>query len=133
MIMDVVDKANVKEFIAIIAGNVLGTAADSVLVNRLDDNQRLLVKTLGGLAATYGINRYAEGQPRYSELLGLAGLATTAMAAQEPSRRVSIEVSKKLGKPVVIASRPAVTRVSRGVDVGPSVVKKPTTGTSVGR
>jgi hypothetical protein len=139
MIGEIIDKANIKEFIAIIAGNIAGTAADSVLVNSLDSNQILAVKTLGGLAATYAINTYAEREPGYSELLGLAGLAATAFAAQEPSRRVSVEVSKKLGKPVVVASRqagrPVATpaRVARGIDTGVSLVTKPVTGTSIGR
>ena len=138
MIEDVIDKVNLKEFIAIFAGNVAGTAIDSISAGRLDSNQLLAVKTVGGFAATYLLNTYAERQPGYSELIGLAGLATTALAAQEPSRRVSIEVSKRLGKPVVVASKPVArpTRVSRGVDVGvapTTMVKKPEAGVSIGR
>ena len=135
MIGDIVDKANLKEFIAIILGNVSGSAADSLLAGKLDSNQLLLAKTLGGLAATYGLNSYAETSG-YPELLNLAGLATTAFAAHEPSKRVSIQVSKSLGKPVVVGSKTVrPVRVSRGIDVSPGTEakRKIVEGVSIGR
>lgn len=108
----VLDNANVKEFAAIVGGNVLGNLYDSAAKD-LDRNQRDGLKVVLGLGGAYFTNQYVAGAVRpggETELMSYGGLALTAMAAQAPSQRVNIEISKKLGKPVVVGSnRPVQT------------------------
>ena len=102
-IEEIVDKANVKEFVAIVAGLVGSKLADNVLVN-MEPKQRDLVKVGAGLVGTYFMNDMAAKNPRYGEFLALGGLALTAFAAKPVADRVSVEVSKKVGMPIVVKS-----------------------------
>ena len=98
---EIVDRANVKEFITIAGGIVASKVIDSAMAN-FDTNKRDAIKALGALGATYFINDMAEKQPDKAELLGLAGLLTTTVGAVPVANRVSIEVAKFTGSPIKI-------------------------------
>ena len=100
---ELIDKINVKEFIAITAG-LVGSKLVDVVAPNVDPKQRLLIKIGGGLAATYLLNDMAEKYPEYSEWAALAGLATTALAAKPVADRITVEVSKRVGAPVVVTA-----------------------------
>lgn len=108
-IEEIVDKANVKEFVAIVAGLVGSKVADSVLAN-MDAKQRDLVKVGAGLVGTYLMNDMAAKNPKYGEFLALGGLAMTAFAAKPVADRVSLEVAKKVGMPVVVRAETHVIK-----------------------
>lgn len=108
---ELIDKANVKEYIAITGGLVLSRVVDAFTAN-MDAKQRDIAKAVGGLVATYLLNEMSERYPEYSEMLQLAGLATTAMGATPVANRISVQVSKFVGAPVVIAKQAEVKKES---------------------
>lgn len=115
---DILDKANVKEFIAIVAGLVGENVIDKVTAN-MDEKQRDLVKVVVGLGGAFAMNELAERNPDYAELLGLAGLGLTALGAKPVAKRIEIQVSQAVGQPVVVREPVAVS--SSGI---PSTPKK---------
>ena len=104
---EILDKANVKEFIAIAAGLVGSNVVDKITAN-MDAKQRDLVKVAVGLAGAFAANEFAERNPDYAELLGLLGLGLTTVGAEPVANRIKIEVSKAAGVeteyPIVVAS-----------------------------
>lgn len=104
---EILDKANVKEFIAIVGGNVGGKLLNNVIA-KLEPKQRDIVKVAGGLIGAYVMNELAERNPDYAEYLSLAGLAFTAIAAQPVADRISLEVSKATGTPIVVRANPVI-------------------------
>ncbi len=132
-IEEIIDKANVKELIALVLGNVGARYLNNFLADKITDaNQRAVVNVLIGLGGSYVANELASKNPDYAEIMTLAGLAATAVAAQPISDtisdRLTAEIAAATGKPVIV--------VSRGVEVSETPVvtkKKPAAGLSVGR
>lgn len=127
-IKKMVDKANVKETVALVIGNTGARYADNLIGRFIqDENQKIVAKVGAGLIGAYVFNELAERYPDYSEIFALAGLTASAVAAQPISDKLTAEIAAATGEPVVV--------VSRGVDVAETVVqkKKPMGGLSVGR
>jgi len=129
-IKKMVDKANVKETVAIVLGNTGARLADNLIERFIqDENQKTAAKVGLGLIGAYAFNELAEKYPDYGEIFALAGLAASAVAAQPISDRLTAEVSAAVGSPVLV--------VSRGIEVGEvtgeEVKKKPTKGVRIGR
>lgn len=128
-IEEIIDKANVKELIALVLGNTGARYLNNFLAGKITDaNQRAVVNVLIGLGGSYVANELASKNPDYADIMALAGLAATAVAAQPISDRLTAEIAAATGKPVVV--------VSRGVEVSETPVvtkKKPAAGLSVGR
>jgi len=129
-IEEIIDKANVKEFLAVTVGLVGSKIADGLMVS-MDAKQRDLIKVGVGLGGAFVANDFAEKSPKYGEILALGGLAATAFGAKPVADRVSVEVSKRTGTPIVV-QKPV--SVGRGVDMGTTVIEEiPTGGSSRGR
>lgn len=123
---EIIDKANVKEFIAIVGGLVASKVIDSAMA-KFDPDKRDAIKALGALGVTYFINDMAEKQPDKAELLGLAGLLTTTVGAVPVANRVSLQVLKFTGSPIkIVASssnpNPQPVNVSASINPNPQPV-----------
>lgn len=102
---EIIDKANVKELIAIVLGMVGSRVIDGLAAN-VDSRTRDIAKFVGGEVATYFLNDMAEKNPDKAELLGLAGLVTTTIAATPIANRLSVTVAKYTGTPIkIVASK----------------------------
>ena len=112
---DIVDKLNIKELIAITAGMVGARMGDQLFAG-IDPKYRDLAKVGVGLGATYVLNEMSERNPEYGELLALVGLATTTFAATPIANRITIEVSKAVGTPVVVKA-PAEVEIPEEVEI----------------
>jgi hypothetical protein len=140
MLGGMLDNLNIKEFLAIGAGLTAGDIVDGFITN-YSQNQKLAIKTGGGLALTYFLNSYAlEAGARVGlgisgETARLGALAATAMAVQEPQKRISISIAKKTGRAVVVGRGRQVQpiKVSRGIDRGKIVNTVTSGGTARGR
>jgi len=119
-IEEIISKANIKEFVAVTAGLVASKLSNNVLPIK-DEKQRDLAKVAIGLGGAYIANELAERSPKYGEFAALAGLAATAFAADPVADRVTIEVSKNVGVPVVVRANPPVRVVRTREVVTPAV------------
>lgn len=127
-VMGIIEKANVKELVALTLGGTAGRFLNNALSKFItDENQKTVAKVAIGLAGAYVANDFAEKNPRYAEVLSLAGLAATAIAAQPIEERLTAEVSAATGTPVVV--------VARGIELEeqPLVKEYVEEGISVGR
>lgn len=126
--MGIIEKANVKELVALTLGGTAGRFLNNALSKFItDENQKTVAKVAIGLVGAYVANDFAEKNPRYAEVLSLAGLAATAIAAQPIEERLTAEVSAATGTPVVV--------VARGIELEeqPLVKEYVEEGISVGR
>jgi len=106
----IVDKANVKETVALVIGNTGARYVDNLVGSFIqDENQKTIAKVGLGLLGAYAFNELAERYPDYGEIFALAGLAASAVAAQPISDKLTAEIAAATGEPVVV--------VSKGVDV----------------
>lgn len=127
-VMGIIEKANVKELVALTLGGTAGRFLNNALSKFItDENQKTVAKVAIGLVGAYVANDFAEKNPRYAEVLSLAGLAATAIAAQPIEERLTAEVSAATGTPVVV--------VARGIELEeqPLVKEYVEEGISVGR
>ena len=131
--MKIVEKANIKEFVALVAGGVAGKLIGAVVDKmQIDQNQKTLAKVGIGLAGAYLFNDLAEKYVGSAELFSMLSLAMTAVAAQPVTERLNVEISALTKTPIVI---------SRGVELekqpvvipAPSIKKPIEEGISIGR
>ena len=101
---EIIDKANVKELIAMVVGLVGSRMADGLL-SGYDAKTRDIIKVGGGLVATYFLNDMAGKYPGREELTALAGLAATAFAAAPIAGRISIQVARSTGMPIRVTGK----------------------------
>ena len=114
----IVDKANVKETVALVIGNTGAKYVDNLVGSFIqDENQKTIAKVGLGLLGAYAFNELAERYPDYGEIFALAGLAASAVAAQPISDKLTAEIAAATGEPVVV--------VSKGVDVQEKPAGKP--------
>lgn len=136
-VMGIIEKANVKELVALALGGTAGRFLNNAISKFItDENQKTLAKVAIGLVGAYVANDFAEKNPRYAEVLSLAGLAATAIAAQPISDRLTVEIAAATGEPVVVVSRGVEVSETPVVEVSETPVvtkKKPAAGLSVGR
>jgi len=101
-----INKMNVKEVLAIVAGGTGGKFLDNALSNFITDtNQRAIAKVVVGLLGAYAMNELAERYTDYAEILALAGLGFSAVAAEPITERVTAEVASATNTPVVVVSK----------------------------
>lgn len=104
-VMGIIDKANVKELVALALGGTAGRFLNNAISKFItDENQKTLARVAIGLVGAYVANDFAEKNPRYAEVLSLAGLAATAIAAQPIEERLTAEVSAATGSPIKIVA-----------------------------
>jgi len=108
----VIDKLNVKEFVAIVAGLVASRMANSVLPADKKD----IIKVGAGFAGSFVANELATRSPKYAVPISLVGLGLTAFAADPVADRVTIEVSKSVGAPIVVKANPVVVEAVETVE-----------------
>jgi len=114
----IVDKANVKETVALVIGNTGARYVDNLVGSFIqDESQKTIAKVGLGLLGAYAFNELAERYPDYGEIFALAGLAASAVAAQPISDKLTAEIAAATGEPVVV--------VSKGVDVQEKPAGKP--------
>ena len=114
----IVDKANVKETVALVIGNTGAKYVDNLVGSFIqDESQKTIAKVGLGLLGAYAFNELAERYPDYGEIFALAGLAASAVAAQPISDKLTAEIAAATGEPVVV--------VSKGVDVQEKPAGKP--------
>ena len=105
---DVMDKANVKEFVAFSVAMGLVKKAVNYVVDRIRPNatgwERAAVQALVGEGFAYLFNELAERYPAYREYLELAGLTATAVAAMPIAEQIEAAIPSIAGvaKPVVV-------------------------------
>jgi len=116
-VKEIVDKMNVKEVIALVAGNTGGKYLNNVIGGLLkDENQRAVAKVAVGLLGSYAMNEIAERAPEYGEIAALAGLAFSAIAAQPISEKLTAEIAAATGTPIVVrAENPVIVKTAEPV------------------
>ena len=103
-VKEIVDKANIKEVVVLVLGDAGEIALDNVLSNFItDENQKTIAKVAIGLGGAYAMNELAESNRDWAEILALAGLGFSAIAAKPIAQRVAGGMAAAArAKPVVV-------------------------------
>ena len=106
-VKEIVDKMNIKEVVVLVLGDAGEIALDNVLSNFItDENQKTIAKVAIGLGGAYAMNELAESNREWADILALAGLGFSAIAAKSIAQRVTgIIMTAAKAKPVVVTQK----------------------------